>query len=312
MRYPTKILALLSIFSASFIAPLGASDGTFGANITPITPRSQPDIMLKKLSVIIQNYKAAPDAPLSSQDVADLTTFASDSIGATYDSLSKADRASLSQIINLNADQFSPSVVTKFNADQKLAARMSTQDIEAIKSIVVDIRDGKALSDRQVSDLRDFKMMISKDPYAFIVELNFITQYVTLNSDKFNSSDLDVFRQASRDATGISSADLSALNAIASRGNTNLNRDDIAVLKSLEVRAPIGALNGMDPGTVVALSQVINANSSSFPADFVSNFNTAYNNNQAVQYYVAEPHGSVNDKSNPAPGTVPPTSAAQR
>lgn len=272
---------------------------------------TQPEMMSKKLSVIVENYRADPMAPLNSRDVSDLSDYAAHSLEAGYDNLSFSTRSGLSQIINLNSDLFSKASVTKFNNDQKLQARMSTHDIEALKAIIVDIRDGKALTERQVSDVKDFKTMISRNAYAFIPELMILTQYVTINQGVFSSSDLDVFRQASRDAAGITATEMSSLNGIASRNNAVLNLEDVKVLKNLGSKASIGTLNGFSPAAIVAIYKIINDNNQMFPPSVVSKFNSSYNDNQAIQYYVGNP-GSDGAKVRMTPQENGPSSAAQR
>jgi hypothetical protein len=218
------------------------------------TPISETNLMLGKLTTIINNYQGNPETELSKKDIADLTTYASNSLEKQYESLSQSERSSLSQIINLNSEKLNEKVLTKFNTDQKLGARMSTQDIETLKNIVVDIRNGKSLTPRQVSDVKDFKVMISKNAYAFIPELSLITQYVSLNQGQFSKTDLETFRQASRDASGLTAEDIRSLYEIARRNTTNLNREDLDVLRSLALKAPLGTLNSLDPQTAFILA----------------------------------------------------------
>ncbi len=306
MRSSKLMLALMAIVGSPFMTvDCSAADSTQVTSIGQNTG-SQSDVMMKKLSMIMKNFKADPGAALTDQNVSDLIMYATDSTSPNYDPLSKKDRIVLSQIVNLNADRFSPSVIMKFNNAQKLAARMSTQDIEALRLIVVAIRDGQSLTERQVSDLRDFKTMVSRDPYAFIPDIYITTQYVAVNQNLFSSSDLAVFRQASRDASGITSDDMVQLVAIANRGSTVLNQDDIAVLTSFAIRGPIGSLNGLEAKDVLILNQIVNQNASSFSANSVSSFNRALNDNQAILLYAkANGRGDVNKSGNP-------TSAGQR
>jgi hypothetical protein len=150
--------------------------------------------------------------------------------------------------------------------------------------------------------------MISRDPYAFIPELYIVTQYVAVNSTSFTSSDLAVFRQASRDASGITSDEMHLLNAIAGRHSIVLNHDDIVVLTALASRAPIGSLNGLNPHEVIVLNKIINENVDSFSANVVSNFNRAFNDNQAIQLYAKLNKTLTNTNQQ----SSSPTSAGQR
>ena len=316
MRCLKFMLAMAAIVSSAFIAlDLSAVDSTQDSGGQYVDSGqnmgSNSDAMLKKLSIIIQNFKKDPSTSLTDKNVTDLMTFISNSTGSDYTKLSKMDRSVLSQVVNLNSDRFNPSLLVKFNNDQKLFARMSTQDNDSLKIIVVNIRDGNALTVRQVSDVKDFKTMISRDPYAFIPELYIITQYVAVNPNLFSSSDLAVFRQASRDASGITNDDMNLLNAIANRKSTALNQDDINVLTSLGTRAPIGSLNGLGPYDVIILNRIVNENSDSFISSSVSSFNRAYNDNQAIQLYAKFNKENIN-ADQPSSSFSSPTSAGQR
>lgn len=308
MRHSRVVLSM-----CGFLATCSMVGYSAPPQVKEEVPSVQSELMIKKLLVIIQNYQSDSTAPLSSQDISDLSDYAANSLETGYDNLNYANRSMLSQIINLNSDLFSKSHVAKFNNDQKLFARMSTKDIDALRAIVIDIRDGKALTERQVSDVKDFKTMISHDPYAFIPELLILSQYVTLNSDVFNSSDMDTFRQASRSASGITATEMSSLNEIAGRDNVVLNLEDVKVLKSLGNKAPIGSLNGLDPSVVISIYKIINDNNKSFPPEVVSRFNNAFNNNQAIQRYITK-SDSEGKKLQSAPKSrhEAPSSAAQR
>lgn len=262
---------------------------------TQIEPSSQMDLMTKKLSIISTNYLTTPETPLSNQDIKDLEDYANHSLETSYKNLSKADVATLSQIINLNAVRLNPSTVTKFNTDRKLAARFNNQDIKALNAIVIDIRDGKALSPDQVNSVKDFETFISQSPSAFIDVLPFLTEYVSLNTNQFTPSDLLVFRQAIREASGISTDQAALLEAIAKRNNNVLNLEDTKAFQDLMRKAPLGALDGFEPAVIVSLNQNLMANKTEFPPQAIANFNANFNKNQAIRQHI-EPNKSSRPK----------------
>lgn len=279
-----------------------------GASPPKEVPTSQSNAILGRLSTVINNYISDPESSLSNQDVSDLTEYSKHSLENLYDTLNQNDRANLSQIINLNSSQFSQSVLSKFNDDQKLAARMSTQDIERLKAIVVAIRDGKSLNAKQVADVKDFKVFMSNNSYAFIPELSFITQYVSLNPGQFSSADLATFRQASADASGLTPDDIRSLNTIANNNTTNINREDVKVLRNFALKSPLGTLNTLDAQAVFTLYEIINANTGNFSSNTVSTFNNVYNNNQGVQISLSR----MKDQLKMPQKDSGPTSAGQR
>lgn len=252
---------------------------------------SRSNAVLDRLSTIINNYISNPESSLSNQDVSDLTEYGAHSLEKLYDPLNQGDRAVLSQIINLNSSLLSQLALSKFNDDQKLGAKMSAQDIESLKAIVVAIRDGKSLNAKQVSDVKDFKIFMSNSSYAFIPELSFITQYASLNPEQFSSEDLAAFRQASADASGLTIDDISHLKAIANSNTTDIDREDVKILKGFAFKSPIGTLNALDPGAVFTIYQIINASSGKFSSNTVSIFNNVYRNNQGVQISLSRMKG---------------------
>lgn len=239
---------------------------------------------------LLKNSPLQGDSP--QEIITKIQNYISSYASTDYNQLNEKDREQLERIIYIYKSDFNPKDLEKYYSTRKLAIGLNTDDIRNLRAIERAISDGKELTAKQVSIIRNLSPIIAAHPTVFLPDLSKIVPYEALNQgnkpNQFNISDLNSVRTSALNAAGITPKEAGMLMAIAAKPSKALNKEDILVIQKFMNRTLFGTINALPAGVVVELnSRIKTTPNTAFEASSVDAFNAAYTTSPVIQEYSA-------------------------